>query len=89
MLPQSEFGRDLKTHPLSLQAIDIALGFLMYYSCSCSFHKSHEIRYINSQGEEWLMIWYISSQATMMHSQGVKSQLLLKHRHPHYHDRPE
>lgn len=44
MLPQLEFCKDLKTSPLSLQAIDVALGLLMYYSCSCSSHGSSEIR---------------------------------------------
>lgn len=82
MLLQPEFCRDFKTSALSLQAKDVALSFLIYHSCSCSFHQSSEIRNVNSQ-EDRLMIWCMSSHATMMHTQGVQSQLLLKHHHPH------
>lgn len=32
---------------------------------------------------EWLMMWWMNSQATIMHAQRVKSQLLLKHHNPH------
>lgn len=67
MLLQSEFCREFKTSPLSLQASDVALGFLIYYSCSCSSHESSEIRNINSQ-EDWPMIWCMGSHATMMHT---------------------
>ena len=44
LLPQPEFCKDLKPSLLSLQATDVALGLLMYYSCSYSSHGSSEIR---------------------------------------------
>ena len=82
MPPQPEFCKDLKISPLSLQAIDISWCLLLYRAYSCSSCGSREIRN-KYQFTRRRMADDLCSQATMMHAEGVKSQILLKHHNPH------